>query len=275
MTATATECRQLAAEMRQLREATGLSLAALGRRTPYSKSSWERYLNGKQPPPRPAVEALCAVAGEHPARLLALWELADAAWSGRARPAPAGADGAREAATAPAPPDPPVRAAARRRRAAPAAVILCAGGLAAAVALVLLPGSGPRSQAAAEPERPVRNPGCAAAACAGEDPLRMGCGGEGMVATVLTGKAPGGRELELRYGEYCRAVWVRASGLGAGDRVDLSVPDSPVPQVRRVTGQDAGQYVATPMAPAAGGPAGARFCLTPGDTGESGRVCFG
>ncbi|RSS69861.1 helix-turn-helix transcriptional regulator, partial [Streptomyces sp. WAC06614] len=77
MTTTPAECDRLAAELRRLRERTGLSLAALGRRTPYSKSSWERYLNGKQPPPRQAVVALCALAREHPAPLLALWELAD------------------------------------------------------------------------------------------------------------------------------------------------------------------------------------------------------
>ncbi|MER6311075.1 helix-turn-helix transcriptional regulator, partial [Streptomyces sp. NPDC001657] len=70
--------------MRELRGRTGLSLAALAARTPYSKSSWERYLNGKKLPPRDAVEALCRLAGEPAGRLLALWELADAAWSGRA-----------------------------------------------------------------------------------------------------------------------------------------------------------------------------------------------
>ncbi|MEU0275571.1 helix-turn-helix domain-containing protein, partial [Streptomyces sp. NPDC006307] len=85
-----------------MREATGLSLAALAARTPYSKSSWERYLNGKTPVPRPAVEALCAMAMEPPERLLALWELADAAWSGRAAP-PEPAERAEPAGREPAP----------------------------------------------------------------------------------------------------------------------------------------------------------------------------
>ncbi|MFD3518562.1 helix-turn-helix domain-containing protein [Streptomyces sp. NPDC058657] len=76
------ECR-LVGEIRRLKDHSGLSLAALGVRTPYSKSSWERYLNGKKPVPRQAVEALCAVAGEPGARLLVLWELADADGSGR------------------------------------------------------------------------------------------------------------------------------------------------------------------------------------------------
>ncbi|MFD8548303.1 helix-turn-helix domain-containing protein [Streptomyces sp. NPDC059649] len=81
------ECSRLAAGMRELRGRTGLSLAGLAARTPYSKSSWERYLNGKKLPPRDAVAALCRLAGEPAGRLLALWELADAAWSGRAAPA--------------------------------------------------------------------------------------------------------------------------------------------------------------------------------------------
>ncbi|MEU0039645.1 hypothetical protein [Streptomyces sp. NPDC006333] len=57
----------------------------LAERSAYSKSSWQRYLNGNQLVPRKAVVALCAMAGEPPGRLLALWELADQEWSGRAR----------------------------------------------------------------------------------------------------------------------------------------------------------------------------------------------
>ncbi|WP_256090352.1 helix-turn-helix domain-containing protein, partial [Actinacidiphila rubida] len=42
-------------ELRVLTDRTGLSLSALAHRTPYSKSSWERYLNGKALPPQHAV----------------------------------------------------------------------------------------------------------------------------------------------------------------------------------------------------------------------------
>ncbi|UNO40315.1 XRE family transcriptional regulator [Streptomyces sp. MST-110588] len=114
------ECVRLAAGLRELRERTGLSLAGLAGRTPYSKSSWERYLNGKKLPPRQAVEALCRLAGEPAGRLLALWELAEQAWSGRngttagtvagtgggARPGPeagAGAEAGPGAGTGPGP----------------------------------------------------------------------------------------------------------------------------------------------------------------------------
>ncbi|MFF3149976.1 helix-turn-helix domain-containing protein, partial [Streptomyces sp. NPDC057927] len=49
----------------------------------YSKSSWQRYLNASQPPPRQAVVALCrvaGVAGEETERFGVRWELAVRAW---------------------------------------------------------------------------------------------------------------------------------------------------------------------------------------------------
>ncbi|WP_246042696.1 MULTISPECIES: XRE family transcriptional regulator [Streptomyces] len=275
---TDTECGQLAAELRRLRERTGLSLAALARRTPYSKSSWERYLNGKQPPPRKAVEALCAVAHEPPARLLALWELADSAWSGRSRPAgpaPAAPGDTAPAEAAPAPAAGPSAPPARRwRPAAAAAGAVCAAALAAGAALLALRGPEPERASAGPEEKPIRNPGCAAQSCVGQDPTRMGCGGAGMVDTVHAADAAGGRHLELRHGGMCQAVWVRASGLAAGDRVELSLPDFAQPQVLVMAERDVGNYVSTPMAPAAEGPAGARMCVLPAGAPEDARVCF-
>lgn len=260
------ECGHLAAELRQLRRRTGLSLTDLGRRTAYSRSSWERYLNGKQPPPRQAVEVLCAVAREHPGRLLALWELADTVWSGRAVPAPPTGTAAERA---------PIRGGRRRR------LVLTASALGGVVlvmtAMLLLPrGSGPRhADDAGTPEKPIRNPGCTAASCAGKDPLRMGCGGAGMVTSLRTDTGPGARQLELRYGALCQAVWVRASGLQPGDRIELFVPGAPEPQQLRVSDVDVGQYVATPMAPVPQGTAGTRSCVTPGNPADGDRVCFG
>ncbi|AVV40899.1 helix-turn-helix transcriptional regulator [Streptomyces sp. ID05-04B] len=83
------EVRHFVEQLRQLKDGTGLSLAALGARTAYSKSSWQRYLNAVQPPPRQAVAALCRVAGLAGAeaeRHVVRWELAVEAWP---RPAPA------------------------------------------------------------------------------------------------------------------------------------------------------------------------------------------
>ncbi|MFJ1806635.1 MULTISPECIES: helix-turn-helix domain-containing protein [unclassified Streptomyces] len=83
------EVRHFVEQLRQLKDGTGLSLAALGARTAYSKSSWQRYLNAVQPPPRQAVAALCRVAGLFGAeaeRHVVRWELAVEVWP---RPAPA------------------------------------------------------------------------------------------------------------------------------------------------------------------------------------------
>ncbi|MFJ1973271.1 helix-turn-helix domain-containing protein [Streptomyces sp. NPDC087903] len=74
------EVRHLVEQLRLLKDRTGLSLVALGARTAYSKSSWHRYLNATQPPPRQAVVALCRVAGVDPERHGVRWELAVQAW---------------------------------------------------------------------------------------------------------------------------------------------------------------------------------------------------
>jgi transcriptional regulator with XRE-family HTH domain len=71
------EARHLVEQLRALKDRSGLSLAELARRTAYSKSSWQRYLSGAQPPPRAAVQALGRAVGADQARLLALWELSD------------------------------------------------------------------------------------------------------------------------------------------------------------------------------------------------------
>lgn len=68
--------RQLVVQFRQLKDHSGLSLAALANRTSYSRSSWERYLNGKAVPPRHAVEAMADVCGGDRINLTALWEVA-------------------------------------------------------------------------------------------------------------------------------------------------------------------------------------------------------
>lgn len=76
----APDVRHLVVELRVMTDRGGLSLAALAHRTPYSKSSWERYLNGKALPPQHAVTSLGKLADADPARLTALWELANTAW---------------------------------------------------------------------------------------------------------------------------------------------------------------------------------------------------
>ncbi|MFF9850440.1 helix-turn-helix domain-containing protein [Streptomyces litmocidini] len=267
-----TECNRLAAALRELRESTGLSLAALAARTPYSKSSWERYLNGKKPVPRQAVEALCAMAGERPGRLLALWELADAVWSGRSAP-PGHARGT-PAADEGAPPSVqhPVRASTgprpwrlRRWAAAAAVVLLGLGGL------TLAPRGDDAPADTGEPA--IRNPGCTGVTCEGEDPKTMGCGGTGMASTIAARTGGAGQRMELRQGEDCRAVWVRATDLRPGDRVELRMPDGRTQSLTATGRQGVETYIATPMSAAAGpGAPNARVCLLPA-RGEP--ECFG
>ncbi|MEU7579540.1 helix-turn-helix transcriptional regulator [Streptomyces sp. NPDC041068] len=74
------EVQHFVEQLRLLKDRTGLSLVALGQQTAYSKSSWQRYLNAQQPPPRQAVAALCRVAGVDCERFGVRWELAVRAW---------------------------------------------------------------------------------------------------------------------------------------------------------------------------------------------------
>ncbi|HEY9438798.1 MAG TPA: helix-turn-helix transcriptional regulator, partial [Streptomyces sp.] len=76
--------RQLVVQLRRLKDRSGLSLASLESKTGYSRTSWERYLNGKALPPRQAVDALARVAGVEPTRLLVLHEVAAQVWKERA-----------------------------------------------------------------------------------------------------------------------------------------------------------------------------------------------
>ncbi|MFF1488804.1 peptidoglycan-binding protein [Streptomyces sp. NPDC058319] len=83
--------RQLVVQMRRLKDHSGLSLASLAAKTDYSRSSWERYLNGKVLAPRRAVEQLARVTGAEPTRLLVLHELAEQAWQHPSSPSPSSA----------------------------------------------------------------------------------------------------------------------------------------------------------------------------------------
>ncbi|MGW1028057.1 helix-turn-helix domain-containing protein [Streptomyces sp. NPDC002577] len=86
--------RQLVVQLRRLKDRSGLSLAALAAKTTYSSSSWERYLNGKKPVPRDAVEQLARVCDADATRLLVLHEVAAGARSSTQDTAPDGDGGA-------------------------------------------------------------------------------------------------------------------------------------------------------------------------------------
>ncbi|WP_329295606.1 peptidoglycan-binding protein [Streptomyces sp. NBC_01455] len=72
--------QKLVIQLRWMKDRSGLSLLSLQSKTGYSRSSWERYLNGKALPPREALEALARVSGVDATRLLVLHEVAAEAW---------------------------------------------------------------------------------------------------------------------------------------------------------------------------------------------------
>ncbi|MFD9908895.1 helix-turn-helix domain-containing protein [Streptomyces sp. NPDC059063] len=273
------ECVRLATELREVKQRAGLSLATLARRTPYSKSSWARYLNGEQQPPKRAVVTLCEVAQAPPERLLALWGLADHAWSGRARSTPVASA---SVASTPVPAPEPSAAADVRRSRRRWRAALAGGGVAAAVAVTLavVLSSGAttgRQETKVGSTGPsvYYDVGCRDKACEGKDPLAMGCGKAGIVASPLVRQAPGGQRVEIRHSAKCGAVWARGMNLRVGDRIELSLPGA---RTKRVVARDPDGYVATPMT-AARSPKRAEVCLIPaavgGAGGGGGRVCFG
>ncbi|GAA0650175.1 hypothetical protein GCM10009548_14800 [Streptomyces malaysiensis subsp. malaysiensis] len=75
------QVREFTGRLRTLVERSGLSVVAVADRTGYSKSSWERYLNGRLLPPQGAVEALAEATGADAHHLTTLWELAERSWS--------------------------------------------------------------------------------------------------------------------------------------------------------------------------------------------------
>lgn len=283
MTAPAPECLALAEGLREMRARTGLSLAALAGRTAYSKSSWERYLNGKAPVPRQAIEALCAMAGEPAGRLLALWELADAEWSGRSRQ------------TRPAAPQlsasPPTLTAATGRQGALrrtrrpwlslAAAALAAVAVATVLAATTVRGHGPRQPAVLVSPFLDPAPGCHGKTCDGKDPTDMFCGAlpgraDALGAQHLTRT---GTRVEIRYSPVCAAAWGRLWHAQAGDAIEISAPGIRTRRVVIRDTTDASAYHYTPMI---GAPdrAGLRLCFTskgaqgPGQGQGQGQECF-
>ncbi|MEU9064886.1 DUF2690 domain-containing protein [Streptomyces sp. NPDC048430] len=75
------QVREFAGQLRRLVDRSGLSLAAVADRTGYSRTSWERYLNGRLLAPKGAIVALAEVTGVQQHHLTTMWELAERAWS--------------------------------------------------------------------------------------------------------------------------------------------------------------------------------------------------
>ncbi|MFE4798302.1 DUF2690 domain-containing protein [Streptomyces sp. NPDC056708] len=223
----ASDVRHLVVELRALKDRTGLSLATLARRTLHSKSSWERYLNGKALPPQHAVASLGKLADADPARLVALWRLAKTAWHDheahdvcdvrdRWPEAPAPAPERAPAAQAGEPP------AGRRPGRRPLIWTVVAMAAVMALSIPLYGVFGQHSDADAGRDgipgmdTPTRqlDVNCFADSCAGKDPAQAGCSGDAWTAALYK---VAGVYVELRYSDACKAAWSRISWGRTGD----------------------------------------------------------
>ncbi|WP_371583888.1 helix-turn-helix domain-containing protein [Streptomyces sp. NBC_01314] len=257
------ECVRLAVRLRELRAVTGLSLARLADKTPYSKSSWDRYLNARAMPPRHAVEQLCALAGKQPQRPVALWELAEAAWSCRAgRSTQDGERAAHCQDTAWGMPEgvsaSAVAPLADTKRIRPRISWLYVGilggvsALAAGLLIALSPsGDGPAGNRAATTDFAAPSIGCHAASCTGKGPEDQDCSTAKTPPVELGEHRFAGTVVKIRHSEVCETVWARIDRGVVGDQVEIVVPGSRVHQVVVQDRFDEMGSVSTPMAAAA------------------------
>jgi transcriptional regulator with XRE-family HTH domain len=251
---------RLASVLQQLKQRTGLSLARLASATTFSKSSWERYLNGKTLPPRSAVKELCRLAGEPADHPLALLDIARTDNGTRTEHPPAIRPDTPPASTPPAsaPPAsaPPASATARvgHRR----ATVLTA--LASACAVVLgtlvllhLPASH-REETSPSPASP-RPTGvlCRHTACQDKDPIGMNCAAD--PSTLAEQETATGAWIQIRYSRECGTAWVRMWAAAVNDRVELRTDgrDDSLHDARVRTRTEADTYVHTLMSAVAPG----------------------
>ncbi|GGZ80032.1 helix-turn-helix domain-containing protein [Streptomyces bluensis] len=257
------EVVHLVQELRSLKDVTELTLIALASQTAYSKSAWERYLNGKKFPPRQAVLAMAEVAGpEHVAPLLELWRRAahaQARGGGREKTQTAEVTGATE---------PPSRDRRLSRwhlifGAASAALLMCVVLLVVAVTHA---GNEDLGSKKSDGAKPAAGPSglatpkstslaeCRHKTCEGKDPRLAGCGDDARTAASIW---LSNTLIELRYSSRCQAAWGRILQAKVGDQVHVDGIDG-APQTGRVSfGVDA----FSPMTPAAD-PSRARACAT-------------
>ncbi|MFJ3308993.1 DUF2690 domain-containing protein [Streptomyces sp. NPDC086549] len=265
------ERARLASALRELRTRTGLSLASLAAKTTFSKSSWERYLNGKTLPPRVAVQELCRLAGEPDGRCVALWEIAESEWGGRAK----------EAAPPPPPTPPPAPSAPAPEEVTPvghrgAAVVAVLASLCAVLVgavtttLFLLPERNGEPRPSMPPS--AAGPHCRGTACEGKDPARMTCAAA--PDTFASHRTATGAWMELRYSRACGTTWARMWGTRVGDRIEVTADG---PRKGRTRGAevkdhvDEDAYVHTLMTATRPGTV-VRACFRPAAGGR--RECF-
>lgn len=270
------EIREFVRQLRGVVDRGGLSVSDVAERTGTPRADWVRYLDGRQPPPRTALDGLARAAAVPAEHLAAMGEDAEAAWRRRAersdgppgapgdagKPGQAGTPGAAGVEGVPGAPRSGVRGVRRRR----AVLAAGAGGallLVAATVLLVRPGSSdaaprrPTATATAQRSaRPVPPPGvqCTADGCMGRDPEASGCAAKAV--TTARGTA-GGVLIEVRYNADCRAAWARMVGADPGSQVSVSAHGH---SARAAAGRSGAAL--TPMVTVPGAPGAATACGT-------------
>ncbi|MGW7264484.1 DUF2690 domain-containing protein [Streptomyces sp. NPDC054842] len=302
---------RLAVVLRQLRAGTGLSLAQLAQATTFSKSSWDRYLNGKSLPPRSAVKELCDLAGEpadHPLALLDIARTDRTPSSGPTRGTPArqdkgprtdtpatdlaSADTARsgapesdigpsqtlppDAGPSPTGPDGVDRTrgdSARHRRLAvlTALAAVCAVVVVAILVLVHFPSFEGKLTSPAATPPSATGALCRHTACQNKDPITTKCAANPL--TLTEHETDTGAWIQIRYSQECGTSWARMWGAEVGDRVELREAGrkESLRAVRVNSSDEANTYVHTLMSVVGPGTS-VRACFTP-STGDT-TECF-
>lgn len=192
----------LTERLRLLKRRTGLSLAALAAVTPFSKSTWHRYLNGAQLPPRAAVEALARLARTDPGALLSLW---DTAVQEQSRPSATPPAQPPVPAAPPVPPTPPVPSVRPRRLRAPARALVALAAMATTVAVT--------AGAADVLDHTVAS--CRGSGCQGALPSSETCARDARTESVVNRAR---QVVLLRYSPSCATVWSEVRTRVGGSR---------------------------------------------------------
>nr|WSZ20252.1 XRE family transcriptional regulator [Streptomyces canus] len=282
---------RLAVVLQQLRQRTGLSLAQLANATTYSKSSWERYLNGKSLPPRSAVKELCRLAGEpadHPLALLdiARTDRAEATGSTQAMPVrqrtATGTDTPTPGSTT-VPPDTYTAtgettlsdaddtctsSTGRRHVNVVTALVSTCAVVLGALVLTHLP-SPHREEAPPSPA--ATGVLCRHTACQNKDPIAMRCGAEPL--TLAEHETATGAFIQIRYSQECGASWARMWGAAVKDRVEMRVGGrhGSLHSAQVTTRKEADTYVHTLMSVVSPGTP-VQACFSPAAGGD--KECF-
>ncbi|WP_030324750.1 helix-turn-helix domain-containing protein [Streptomyces sp. NRRL B-3229] len=267
---------RLAAVMQELRQRTGLSLTQLAAATTYSRSSWERYLNGKSLPPRSAVKELCHLADEPADHALALLDIARMQRTDGSTPTEGTSPGEALAPTTPitvSATRTPARTgmAGRLRRAdvVTALASTCAVVIGALV-LINLPSLHRRAAPPSSPPATATGALCSRSTCQDKDPLTSRCGADPL--TLAEHETATGAWIQIRYSRPCGTSWARMWGAAVGDRVEITTSGSHGSHhnARVTTPRQADTYVHTLMSPISPGTT-VRACFSP--AADNGKEC--